>query len=74
VNAVAPGYTLPAPGQSDADYHRLHDRTPLRYGPTAAEVAGAVAFLIATPAVTGQTIYVDAGMRFSHRQRDVYFD
>lgn len=74
VNAVAPGYTLPAPGQSQADYERLHSQTPLGHGPTAEEVAGAVCYLLQSGSITGQTIYVDAGMRFSHRQRDVYFD
>jgi NAD(P)-dependent dehydrogenase (short-subunit alcohol dehydrogenase family) len=73
VNAVAPGYVLAAPGQSEADYQRLHDDTPLKYGPTPEDVAGAVRFLIESPAVTGQTIYVDAGRRFVSHARDMAF-
>jgi hypothetical protein len=73
VNAVAPGYVLPAPGQSAADYQRLHAQTPLAYGPTTEDVAGAVRFLIENPAVTGQTIYVDAGRRFVTYERDMGF-
>jgi|CXWL01.1.fsa_nt_gi NAD(P)-dependent dehydrogenase (short-subunit alcohol dehydrogenase family) len=73
VNAVAPGYVLAAPGQSDADYQRLHDDTPLRYGPTPDDVANAVRFLIENEAVTGQTIYVDAGRRFRNYERDMGF-
>jgi NAD(P)-dependent dehydrogenase (short-subunit alcohol dehydrogenase family) len=73
VNAVAPGYVLPAPGQADADYQRLHADTPLAYGPTPEDIAHAARFLIENPAVTGQTIYVDAGRRFQSFERDMGF-
>lgn len=73
VNAVAPGYVLPAPGQAQADYDRLHAQTPLHYGPTPEDVASAVRFLIENSAVTGQTIYVDAGRRFVTYDRDMGF-
>jgi NAD(P)-dependent dehydrogenase (short-subunit alcohol dehydrogenase family) len=73
VNAVAPGYVLPAPGQPEADYQRLHPDTPLRRGPTPEEVAHAVRFLIENEAVTGQTIYVDSGRRFRSHERDMGF-
>lgn len=73
VNAVAPGYVLPAPGQSDEDYARLHDDTPLMRGPTPENVAHAVRFLIENDAITGQTIYVDSGRRFVSHDRDMAF-
>lgn len=73
VNAVAPGYVLPAPGQSEADYKRLHDDTPLAHGPTPEEVAHAARFLVENEAVTGQTIYVDGGRRFRTHERDMGF-
>lgn len=73
VNAVAPGYVLPAPGQSEADFQRLHDDVPLKRGPTPQDIAHAVRFLIENPAVTGQTIYVDAGRRFLTYERDMGF-
>lgn len=73
VNAVAPGYVLPAPGQAEADYKRLHDDTPLQYGPTPEDIAGAARFLIENEAVTGQTLYVDAGRRFRTYERDMGF-
>lgn len=73
VNAVAPGYVLAAPGQAAGDYERLHADTPLAYGPTPADVANAARFLIENPAVTGQTIYVDAGRRFVSHARDMAF-
>lgn len=73
VNAIAPGFVLPAPGQSEADYKRLHADTPLHYGPTPEDVAGAARFLIENQAVTGQIIYVDAGRRFRSHERDMGF-
>jgi NAD(P)-dependent dehydrogenase (short-subunit alcohol dehydrogenase family) len=73
VNAVAPGYVLPAPGQADADFQRLHADTPLAYGPTPEDIAAAARFLLENPAVTGQTIYVDAGRRFRSYERDMGF-
>ena len=73
VNAVAPGYVLPAPGQAEADFARLHDDTPLARGPNPEDVAGAVRFLIENRAVTGQTIYVDSGRRFRAYERDMAF-
>lgn len=73
VNAVAPGYVLAAPGQSDADYQRLHDDTPLARGPTPEDIAHAVRFLIENEAVTGQTVYVDGGRRFRSYERDMGF-
>lgn len=73
VNAVAPGFVLPAPGQTEADYLRLHADTPLAYGPTPQDVANAARFLLENPAITGQTIYVDAGRRFRSFERDMAF-
>ncbi len=73
VNAVAPGYVLPAPGQSEADYQRLHADTPLGRGPTPDDIAHAARFLIENEAVTGQTIYVDGGRRFRSYDRDMGF-
>lgn len=73
VNAVAPGYILPAPGQSEEDWKRLHADTPLEYGPTTEDIASAARFLLENEAVTGQTIYVDAGRRFRTYERDMAF-
>lgn len=74
VNAVAPGYVLPAPGQPQADYLKKHADTPLAHGVTPTDVAKAVRFLIESPAITGQTIYVDSGLRFRSFERDIGFE
>jgi NAD(P)-dependent dehydrogenase (short-subunit alcohol dehydrogenase family) len=73
VNAVAPGYVLPAPGQAEEDWKRLHADTPLEIGPTPEHVAHAVRFLLENEVITGQTIYVDAGRRFRNYDRDMEF-
>lgn len=73
VNAVAPAYALPSPGQSDVDFQRLHDDTPLDRGAAPQDVAEAALYLLTAPAVTGQTIYVDAGLRFRSRDKDFAF-
>lgn len=73
VNAVAPGYILPAPGQPEADHERLHAQNPLHHGATTWDVADAVLFLLANPAITGQTIFVDSGLRFQSHERDFAF-
>ncbi len=73
VNAVAPGYVLPAPGQDEADYRKKHALTPLARGTEADDIAHAVRFLIENPAVTGQTIFVDSGLRFESFKRDIGF-
>jgi len=73
VNAVAPGYVLPSPGQDEADFARLHRQNPLELGATAEHIAAAVEFLLATPSITGQTIYVDSGLRFLCHDQDFAF-
>ncbi|MDZ4777063.1 MAG: SDR family oxidoreductase [Alphaproteobacteria bacterium] len=73
VNAVAPAYVLPSPGQSDADFQRLHADTPLERGASPEDAAAAALYLLEAPAVTGQTIYVDAGLRFRSRDKDFAF-
>ncbi len=42
-------------------------------GATADDIAGAVRYLLESPAVTGQTLYIDAGMRFRSFERDMSF-
>lgn len=74
VNAVAPGYVLPAPGQSDADYQKKHADTPLARGTTPDDIAKTVRFLIESPAITGQTIFVDSGLRFRSFEKDIGFE
>lgn len=73
VNAIAPGYILPAPGQARAEFERLHARNPLGVGPGADDIARACLYLLQSPVTTGQTLYVDAGLRFAGLERDISF-
>ena len=61
VNAVAPGLVLPPEGEDESYLERLSSSNPLaRYGEVA-DVAQAVRFLLRSPFITGQIIYVDGG-------------
>lgn len=73
VNCISPGFVLPGPGQSEEDFARLHAQTPLQLGATTDHIADAALFLMQTPSITGQTIYVDAGLRFLTHERDFLF-
>lgn len=70
VNAVAPGLTLAgkdyAPGQMD----RVAGMMPLRRLPEPSDIADAVRYLVGAKAVTGQTIFVDAGANLKSFERD----
>ena len=73
VNAVAPGLTLPSGEQSDAEFAEVASCNLLRRPVGADRVADAVAYLIGSSGVSGQTIHVDAGQRFVASDRDVMF-
>ena len=53
---------------------RVQSESPLGFGPSARDVAESVAFLAKSPAITGQTIFVDSGERFRKMQKDPALD
>ena len=61
VNAVAPGPILAPPGTSDEERLAVERATPLGRWGGPAEISKAVAFLIETDFITGETIRVDGG-------------
>ena len=61
VNAVAPGPILAPPGTSDEERLGVERATPLGRWGGPAEISKAVAFLVETDFVTGETIRVDGG-------------
>jgi NAD(P)-dependent dehydrogenase (short-subunit alcohol dehydrogenase family) len=73
VNAIAPALMLPSGSQDDADYARVHALNPLGRGVEVGDVIAALRFLIAQPAMTGQTLTIDGGQRFMALPRDVQF-
>jgi NAD(P)-dependent dehydrogenase (short-subunit alcohol dehydrogenase family) len=73
VVGVAPGITLPAPGQSVRNFEQVSKLTPLGYPSSAQDIAQAVAYLARARAVTGTTLLVDAGQHLVASERDVMF-
>jgi NAD(P)-dependent dehydrogenase (short-subunit alcohol dehydrogenase family) len=73
VNAIAPALMLKSPGQSDENYEAMHTHNPLGRGVTPADVLAALDYLLASQAVTGEVLTIDAGQRFDPPTRDVQF-
>jgi len=61
VNAIAPGPILPPPGTSPEELAAVEAATPLGRWAGEGEIAKAVAFLLDSDFVTGETIRVDGG-------------
>ena len=68
VNGIGPGPTLPSPRQSAAQFERQCASLPLRRGTSPDEVAAAVRFILAAPALTGQMIALDGGQHLGWAQ------
>ena len=71
VNAVGPGPTLRNPRQSEEDFSRQRDATILKRGADPSDICGAVRYLLAAPAVTGQMLAVDGGQHLIWQTPDV---
>ena len=73
VCGVAPGVTLPSGPMDAQGFEQARRMTPLQRSSTAADIAGAVRFLLESPAITGTSLLVDGGQHLSHQPRDVMF-
>jgi NAD(P)-dependent dehydrogenase (short-subunit alcohol dehydrogenase family) len=71
VNAIAPSVTLVSGPQSRENFAVAHRFNPLGEGIDVAHLVAALRFLLHTPTITGQTITVDAGLRFLALPRDI---
>ncbi|MBI3676708.1 MAG: SDR family oxidoreductase [Proteobacteria bacterium] len=71
VNAVGPGPTIRNERQSDADFRRQRDATPLGTGAEPQDVCDAVRYLLEASTVTGQMIAVDGGQHLIWNTPDV---
>ncbi len=72
VNAVAPGPSLKAARQAQANFDAQVQATLLKRPSNPADIAGAVYYLLTAPAVTGQLIAVDSGQHLAWRQDTVF--
>ena len=61
VNGIGPGPTLPSARQDEAQFFRQRAQMPLGRGTSPEEIAAALRFILAAPALTGQMIALDGG-------------
>ena len=61
VNAIGPGPTLVAPGQTEKQFEAAVMTLPLQRAPSAGEFESAIDFLLAARSMTGQMIALDGG-------------
>ena len=68
VNGIGPGPALPSPRQSAEEFARQCGTMPLRRGTGPEEIAAALRFILAAPAMTGQMIALDGGQHLGWAQ------
>ncbi|MBF0560787.1 MAG: SDR family oxidoreductase [Alphaproteobacteria bacterium] len=68
VNAIGPGPALPSARQTKGQFDRQWRTTPLRHGTSPQEIAEAVRFILAAPAMTGQMLALDGGQHLGWAQ------
>ncbi|MFN3076045.1 MAG: SDR family oxidoreductase [Alphaproteobacteria bacterium] len=68
VNAIGPGPTLPSVRQTESQFEHQRLSMPLRRGTSPREIADAVRFILAAPAMTGQMIALDGGQHLGWAQ------
>jgi len=61
VAGIGPGPTLPSARQTPEQFAAQAARTPLGRATSAAEIAGAVRFIVGSPSLTGQMVALDGG-------------
>jgi NAD(P)-dependent dehydrogenase (short-subunit alcohol dehydrogenase family) len=66
VNAIGPGPTLRHDGQSAEAFAQAIANLPLQRGATPEEIGEAVAFILATPSLTGQMLALDGGRHLAY--------
>jgi len=64
VNAIAPGLILRSGAQTDAQFAAVHDRNPLKRGPTVEDICDMAVTLAGARGTTGQVVAVDGGRHF----------
>ncbi len=70
---LAPGLTLPATGQSEADFRAAQKTVPLGLSPTPDDIDRSIEFLLTGEAANGSVLLVDGGASLVSRDRDFAF-
>ena len=68
VNGIGPGPTLPSTRQTPEQFLRQCRMMPLQRGTSPQEIAAALRFILAAPAMTGQMIALDGGQHLGWAQ------
>jgi NAD(P)-dependent dehydrogenase (short-subunit alcohol dehydrogenase family) len=71
VNAIGPGPVLKSTHQTDAEFDAQYRSTILGRGTTPGEIATAIRFILASPALTGQMLALDGGQHLAWQTPDV---
>jgi NAD(P)-dependent dehydrogenase (short-subunit alcohol dehydrogenase family) len=71
VNAIGPGPTLVAAGQSEEHFANQRINTVLKRGSNPDDITGALGYFIDSPGVTGQLLCVDGGQHLGWQTPDV---
>jgi NAD(P)-dependent dehydrogenase (short-subunit alcohol dehydrogenase family) len=74
VCGIAPGLTLISGNQTAQSFEKAWHAPPLRRSTTPDEIAACVRYILASPAMTGNTIFLDGGESLAGRVRDIAFD
>jgi enoyl-[acyl-carrier-protein] reductase (NADH) len=60
--------------QTQASFEKAWRAPPLHHSTTPDEIAACVQYILASPSMTGNTIFLDGGESLAGRARDVAFD
>ena len=71
VNGIAPGITLPAPGQDENQFKKSHKNNLLKSSSTPDEILDAIRLLIKSKSMSGHVILLDGGAHLAPPRRDV---
>ena len=71
VNGIAPGITLPAPGQDKSQFKKSHKKNLLKLSSTPEEILDAIRLLIKSKSMTGHVMLLDGGAHLAPPRRDV---
>jgi NAD(P)-dependent dehydrogenase (short-subunit alcohol dehydrogenase family) len=74
VCGIAPGIALISGKQTEESFEKAWRAPPLRRSTTPDEIATCVQYILASPSMTGNTIFLDGGESLAGRARDVAFD